>query len=152
VAFDEVSATGHPRHRREPQPGRLDRQVVTQLVKFGLNGLVTAVAYSAVVWTLIAVSHKTFALDVVVAYAVSSVCNYIGARWVFKPTDGISGHIGRYVTVVACGFTLTTVLAWLIHKAGVPDLVGAYLPVLITAVPTFLAMRFWVFNSPKPAS
>lgn len=117
-----------------------------QLALFGLNGAFAAAVYSAVVWTLIAASPDTFALDVVIAFAASAVANYVGARVVFKPHTTFRGHILRYLIVVACTFTATGVIAALVHDAGAPDIVGAYLPTVLTAIPTFVVMRTWVFR------
>jgi putative flippase GtrA len=127
----------------------LTRRTITQLVSYGINGVITAVVYTAVVWTLIALSRKTFALDVVAAYACAVVCNYVGARFIFKPTVGLRGHLPRYLAVIAGNFAVTALLAWSLHRAGVPNLFGAYLPVAVTAIPTFVLLRHWVFT-PAP--
>lgn len=124
------------------------RHDIRQFLLYGLNGAFAAVVYSAVVWSLLAVSHRTFVLDVVIAYAAGGVCNYFGARRLFKPTTPLAGHFGRYLIVVAGAFTSTSLLAWAFDRAGLPDLFGAYLPVVITALPVFVIMQRWVFNSP----
>lgn len=85
------------------------------------------------------------------AYAIGGICNYTGARRIFKPTTTIKGHLGRYLTVIAGAFALTSAVAWSLDRGGAPDWVGAYVPVLVTAIPTFVLMRTWVFRSPAPA-
>jgi putative flippase GtrA len=140
---DGVAAVSDPGWRR------LRRSDIRQFVLYGLNGAFAAVVYTIVVWLLLAVSHKTFVLDVLIAYAAGGVCNYTGARRLFKPVTKLSGHLGRYLIVVAAAFGLTSLLAWLLNRAGAPDVLGAYVPVIVTAIPTFIAMRFWVFR-PAP--
>ncbi len=119
-----------------------------QLISFGLNGAITGIVYSAAVWSLIALSPKTFELDVVIAYAVATAANYLGARLVFKPTSGIGGHALRYLSVVVANFLTTSVLAWYLHRTGADDIISVYLPVAVTLVPTFVLMRKWVFKNP----
>jgi len=115
---------------------------------FGANGVSTGIVYSAVVWSLIALSPRTFELDVIVAYATAIAANYVGARLVFKPTTGLRRHALRYLSVVAANFLTTAVLAWWLHWIGVANIISVYLPVMVTAAPTFVLMRRWVFNNP----
>jgi putative flippase GtrA len=124
----------------------MDSTRLLQLLLFAANGLCTAVIYSAVVWTLIAASPETFAVDVVVAYAVATAANYLVARFVFKPTGGALAHLPRYLVVVAGNFAFTAAAAWLLHRLGTWDAIAAYAPVVVTAVPTFVLMRMWVFR------
>jgi putative flippase GtrA len=126
---------------------RLTRAQLVQLASFGVNGLSTGVVYSVAVWTLIALSRRTFALDVLIAYAIAVLANYFGARLVFKPTTGIRGHALKYLSVIAANLLITSGLAWILHQAGAADVVAAYLPVAVTTVPTFVLMRSWVFRS-----
>lgn len=125
---------------------RLTRTHLVQLVSFGFNGAFTGIVYSAAVWSLIALSPKTFELDIVMAYAIATAANYFGARLVFKPTTDIRGHAVRYLSVVAANFLTTSVLAWYLHRAGADDFISVYLPVGVTLVPTFVLMRGWVFK------
>jgi putative flippase GtrA len=128
--------------------GRLTRVHMVQLISFGLNGASTGIVYSVAVWSLLAISRKTFELDVVIAYAISIAANYLGARLVFKPTTGIRGHALRYLSVVASNFLTTAVLAWWLHRAGADNIISVYLPVAVTSIPTFVLMRNWVFKNP----
>jgi len=132
--------------------GRGTKARVVQLILFGVNGVSTGIVYSAAVWSLIAVSPKTFEFDVVIAYAVAAAVNYLGARMVFKPTTGIRGHAMRYLSVVAANFLTTGVLAWCLHRAGAENIISVYLPVAVTSVPTFVLMRGWVFKNPASTS
>ena len=132
--------------------GRVTKTHLVQLISFGLNGAFTAIVYSAAVWSLIALSPKTFELDVVIAYAVATAANYFGARLVFKPTTGIRGHALRYLSVIAANFLTTAVLAWCLHHAGAGNIISVYLPVAVTSVPTFVLMRSWVFKNPPSTS
>ena len=130
-----------PRYRR-----LFSRHNLTQLAFFGANGLSTAIVYSVAVWTLIAVSPQTFALNVAVAYILGVVWNYLGARWIFKPGGDFRGHAPRYLAVVLGNLVVTALIAGVLNWAGAPKLISAYLPVAVIAVPTFLLMRGWVFK------
>jgi putative flippase GtrA len=125
---------------------------IRQFALYCVNGVFTLIAYTVVFWSLLALSHRAFVLDVAIAYAVAGVCNYTGARRLFKPTTTLRMHVARYVTVVAGAFAVTSGLAWLLDHAGAPDAVGAYLPAVVTAVPVFVVMRTWVFSSPVSAN
>lgn len=120
---------------------------MVQLILFGVNGVSTGIVYSAAVWSLIAMSPRTFELDVLIAYAIGLGANYLGARLVFKPTTGLRRHALRYLSVVAANFLTTAVLAWWLHRTGVANIISVYLPVMVTAAPTFVLMRRWVFNN-----
>jgi putative flippase GtrA len=127
------------------------RQVVTranvaQVVGFGLNGASTAVVYSIAIWTLIAVSPRTFAVDVVAAYAIAVAVNYLGARLIFKPGDDLRTHFARYAILVAANSIATAVLASWLHRLGVHYALAVYFPVAVTVIPTFVLMRTWVFK------
>jgi putative flippase GtrA len=128
--------------------GRLTRAHLVQLISFGLSGAFTGIVYSAAAWSLIALSPKTFEFDVVIAYAIATAANYLGARLVFKATTGIRGHALRYLSVVAANFLTTSVLAWSLHRTGADNIISVYLPVAVTLVPTFVLMRSWVFKNP----
>jgi putative flippase GtrA len=136
--------------RKRSEASAVWRGRLGHFLLFGLNGAVTAIVYSIAVWSLIAISPRTFAADVVTAYAVAVGVNYLGARLLFRPTSRVSGHIVRYAAVVCLNFAITAAIAWLLHRAGARDAVAAYAPVLITAVPTYVLMRRWVF-APRSA-
>jgi putative flippase GtrA len=139
-------AAGRSSSARKSWLSRLS--VVRQLVSYGVNGLLTTAVYSAVVWTLLAVSHKTFALDVLIAYGIAVICNYLGSRYIFRPTTNLHGHLFRYVTVVAGNVVLTALGAWLLRQWEAPDFVAAYVPVWAVTIPSFGLLRVWVFRSP----
>ena len=122
------------------------RHDLHQFILYGLNGVFTAIMYSIAFWSLLALSRHTFVLDVIIAYAVAGLCNYTGARRLFKPTTKLHGHVRRYLVVLVGAFSLTSALAWSLDQAGAPRFVGAYLPVVVTSLPVFLLMRAWVFS------
>ena len=68
---------------------------------------------------------------------------------VFKPETALATHAWRYAAVVALNFAVTAAVAWACRRAGLPDAVGVYLPVLVTVVPSYLLMRIWVFSQPS---
>lgn len=128
--------------------GPLTKVHLVQLILFGMNAVATAIVYTAAVWSLIALSGETFVLDIVIAYAIATAANYLGARVVFKPTTGVRGHALRYLSVVAANFLATAVLAWWLHRTGAAKIISVYVPVAVTSVPTFVLMRSWVFKNP----
>lgn len=119
-----------------------------QLSFFALNGLFAGIVYSVAVWSLISISPETIELDVIVAFALSALANYLGARLVFRPETTIRGHALRYLTVIVANFLTAGFFAWCLHRAGADDIVSVYLPVLVTAGPTFVLMRSWAFKKP----
>ena len=137
--------------RRGPRwIGRFTKPQLVQLVSFGLNGVSTAIVYSAAVWSLIAVSPRTFAFDVLLAYAIATAAHYFGSRLVFRAKTGMHGHdLLRYLAVVAASWLTTASLAWCLHRTAVNNVIAVYLPVAVTPIPTFLLMRNWVFKNPK---
>jgi hypothetical protein len=80
-----------------------------------------------------------------VAYAVTATYNYVGTRFIFEPTTPFAEHLGKYIAVVVAGFVLTTLLGWYLGGTSVPHSIGAAIPVLVVPIPTFLALRHWVF-------
>lgn len=128
----------------------ISRRTFGQFMAFGVNGLCTAAVYSAVVWTLIVLSRRTFPLDVVIAYVVSTVVNYLGSRVIFHQGTTLRGHMVRYLALVAANLAVAAGIAALLDANHAPDAVGAYLPPVITAIPTFLLMKRWVFRAASP--
>ena len=95
--------------RRGPRwIGRFTKPQLVQLVSFGLNGVSTAIVYSAAVWWLIAVSPTTFEFDVLLAYVIAMAANYLGSRLVFRAKTDMHGHVLRYLTVVAASSWLNS--------------------------------------------
>ena len=141
VSSDVVSA------RRFRFAGRrfLSPQVL-QFALFAVNGAVVAVIYSIAVWSLISLSPRSFTFDVVIAYGISVVTNYLGARLIFRSATRMRTHVPRYLTVVALNFVLAAAVAWSLDYIGAPRIISAYAPVVVTAVPSFLLMRRWVFR------
>ena len=89
-----------------------------------------------------------FVVDVVIAYAIAVLWNYLGARLVFRPETPLAAHGWRYASVVALNFAATATVAWACRRAELPDAVAVYLPVALTVVPTYVFMRVWVFCPP----
>jgi putative flippase GtrA len=120
-----------------------------QLVSFGLNGVSTAIVYSTAAWSLIALSPTTLAFDVTFAYAIAVAAHYLGSRLVFRAKTDLHGHVFRYLAVIAASWLTTAFLAWCLHRTAINIVIAVYLPVAVTAVPTFLLMRNWVFKNTR---
>jgi putative flippase GtrA len=131
---------------------RLKQSKFGGFILFASNGAITAATYSAVVWTLIALSGQTFALDVLAAYACAVAANYTGSRLIFGADSSVRSHVPRYATVVCLNFAITAGIAALLHGLGAPTAFAAYLPVIITAIPSYYLMRSWVFAPSPPKS
>ncbi len=120
--------------------------MLRRFVLFAGNGVVTAVVYTVAAWSLVWRFPDAFVADVVVAYAVALIVNFVGARYVFSPETTFATHGWRYLCVAGANFLVTTGLAWAAHRWGLPDPVAVYGPVLVTTVPTFVVMQRWVFT------
>ncbi len=138
---------------------RQTREVVAQLVRFGVTGLAVTVFYSAVYWPIATYGHRVFHLGegavwpliaVVIAFvSATAVGNVAHSRISFKghgSRDATTAH--RFFVVQLFGFGLNAIFTWvatgpLLHGPTWWPLVPA---VAVTPLVTFGLHRYWVFR------
>jgi hypothetical protein len=126
-------------------PRSATHHLVMDFVKYAFNGAIAVSIYALVTWGMLSGTNHTLWLSVAVAYAVTATYNYVSTRFIFEPTTPFAEHLGKYIAVVVAGFVLTTLLGWYLGGTSVPHSIGAAIPVLVVPIPTFLALRHWVF-------
>ena len=130
-----------------PQASR--RELIGQLIRFGLVGLGSTVLYAAVYWPL-ATYVMWPVLAVVIAFAVAVTAGFfLHSRWSFKghaAEPGGAKHV-KFVLVQGTGLALNALITWVgtafLHLHPWVPLVPA---VFLAAIVTFVLNRFWVFS------
>lgn len=131
------------------RPASQHRELIGQLVRFGLVGLGSTLLYAAVYWPL-----ATFVmwpvLAVVIAFAVAvTVGFFLHSRWSFKghARDEKGRTKVQFLAVQTAGMLMNAAFTWiavdLMHGPTWWPLVPA---VLVTPFLTFALNRWWVFG------
>ena len=125
------------------------RELLGQLIRFGLVGFGSTLLYAAVYWPLATyVMWPVFA--VVIAFAVAVTAGFfLHSRWSFKghaAEPGGAKHV-KFVLVQGTGLALNALITWVgtafLHLHPWVPLVPA---VFLAAIVTFVLNRFWVFS------
>jgi putative flippase GtrA len=127
-----------------------NREVLGQLVRFGLVGGLSTLVYAAVYWPL--ATYVLYpVLAVPIAFAVAVVFGYVlHSGWSFKGHGNARTPAtqGKFLLVQAVGMGLNAVFTWvltgpLFHGPTWWPLVPA---VTVTPLATFVLQRWWVFG------
>ena len=134
------------------------REVLIQLIRFGITGVAVTIFYSAVYWPIATYGNRVLHLGdgavwpligVVIAFlAATAVGNVAHSRISFKghgTRDARTAH--RFFLVQLGGFGLNAVFTWvltgpLVHGPTWWPLVPA---VFVTPIVTFVLHRYWVY-------
>jgi putative flippase GtrA len=124
------------------------RELIGQLIRFGLVGLGSTLLYAAVYWPLATyVMWPVFA--VIIAFIVAVTAGFFGhSRWSFKGHGKVEDNKTKvqFFAVQTFGFILNAAFTFiatdLLHGPTWWPLVPA---VLITPFATFFLNRLWVF-------
>jgi putative flippase GtrA len=130
----------------QPSPRR---ELIGQLIRFGLVGLGSTLLYAAVYWPL-ATYVMWPVLAVVIAFAVAVTAGFfLHSRWSFKgherTEDGKTK--AQFLAVQTAGMLMNAAFTWIavdwLHGPTWWPLVPA---VLVTPFLTFALNRWWVFG------
>ena len=125
------------------------REIIGQLIRFGLVGLGSTLLYAAVYWPLATyVMWPVFA--VVIAFAVAVTAGFfLHSRWSFKGHDRQEDARtkGQFLAVQTAGMLMNAGFTWVavdwLHGPTWWPLVPA---VVVTPFLTFALNRWWVFG------
>jgi putative flippase GtrA len=127
--------------------------LLLQFVKFGIVGISNTLIFFAVYTLLLKVFGVWYVAASGIGFAVGAVNGFLWNRaWTFK------GHVGdaltpvRWFVVQTAGLLLNLGLVYLfVDGAGLDELVGQAVTIVIVTVTTFLANRAWTFRGePEP--
>ncbi len=129
------------------------REVLGQLIRFGIAGGLSSVIYSLVYLPLTAfVFPQRLAVAAVpFAFVVAVTCGFfLHSKWSFRnhgTRDGGAMQQVRFVIVQSAGLGLNAVITWVatafLHLHPWVPLIPA---VLLAAIVTFILNRIWVFG------
>jgi len=126
-----------------------NREMLGQLVRFGLVGLGLTLLYAAIYWPL-ATYVMWPVLAVIIAFAVAvTVGFFLHSRWSFKGHGKVETPRtkAQFLIVQTAGMAMNAFFTWLCvdlwHEPTWWPLVPA---VLVTPFLTFALQRFWVFR------
>lgn len=129
--------------------GRILRMpLVLQFVKFGIVGVSNTLIFFAVYTLLLKVFGVWYVAASGIGFAVGAVNGFLWNRaWTFK------GHVGdaltpvRWFVVQTSGLLVNLGLVYLfVDGAGLGELEGQAVTIVIVTVLTFLANRAWTFK------
>jgi putative flippase GtrA len=128
--------------------------LVLQFVKFGVVGVSNTLIFFLVYTLLLKVFGVWYVAASGVGFAVGAINGFLWNRaWTFK------GHVGdaftpvRWFVVQTSGLLLNLGLVYLfVDGAGLDELVGQAVTIVIVTVVTFLANRAWTFRGHTPAA
>jgi putative flippase GtrA len=122
--------------------------LLLQFVKFGIVGVSNTLIFFAVYTLLLKVFGVWYVAASGIGFAVGAVNGFLWNRaWTFK------GHVGdaltpvRWFVVQTSGLLLNLGLVYLfVDGAGLDELVGQAVTIVIVTLTTFFANRAWTFR------
>lgn len=129
-------------------PGLRRRDNWLQLLRFGLVGASGYAVNLAVFGTLLTVAHLHFRLAAVGAFVVAVSNNYLWNRlWTFREQRGHVAYQGlRFVAVAIVALGGNVALLSLLVSAGLPEVAGQAIAVLLVTPVSFLGNKLWSFH------
>jgi putative flippase GtrA len=132
----------------------LSMPLVLQFVKFGVVGVSNTLIFFLVYTLLLKVFGVWYVAASGIGFAVGAINGFLWNRaWTFR------GHVGdaftpvRWFVVQASGLLLNLGLVYLfVDGAGLGELIGQAVTIVIVTVVTFLANRAWTFKGHTPAT
>ena len=133
---------------RPQKRGRGTAAVLVQFLKFGIVGVSNTLLTFAVYTLLLKVFGVWYVAASGIGFAVGAVNGFLWNRaWTFK------GHVGdaltpvRWFVVQTSGLFLNLGLVYLfVDGAGLDELVGQAVTIVIVTLTTFFANRAWTFR------
>jgi putative flippase GtrA len=127
--------------------------LLLQFVKFGIVGVSNTLIFFAVYTLLLKVFGVWYVAASGIGFAVGAVNGFLWNRaWTFK------GHVGdaltpvRWFVVQTSGLLLNLGLVYLfVDGAGLDELVGQAVTIVIVTLTTFFANRAWTFRGQDAA-
>lgn len=127
-----------------------DPLVFSQLARFGGVGVLATVVHIAV--GLAARNFFGFAplLSNLAGFGVAVLVSYVGhARFTFGTTNSPFPQFLRFVFVAVFGLAVSTSTVWLLDiRLGLSFTVAMISVGFLVPVATYVALRFWVFETP----
>lgn len=130
-------------------PDPRQREMLGQLIRFGLVGVGLTLLYAAIYWPL-ATYVMWPVLAVIIAFAIAvTVGFFLHSRWSFKDHGKVEDAKtkAQFLVVQTSGMVLNALFTWIavdrLHGPTWWPLVPA---VLVTPFLTFALNRFWVFR------
>jgi putative flippase GtrA len=128
----------------------LSTPLVLQFVKFGVVGVSNTLIFFLVYTLLLKVFGVWYVAASGIGFAVGAINGFLWNRaWTFR------GHVGdaltpvRWFVVQSSGLLVNLGLVYLfVDGAGLGELVGQAVTIVIVTVVTFLANRAWTFKGP----
>jgi putative flippase GtrA len=132
----------------------LSMPLVSQFVKFGIVGVSNTLIFFAVYTLLLKVFGVWYVAASGIGFAVGAINGFLWNRaWTFR------GHVGdaltpvRWFVVQSSGLLANLGLVYLfVDGAGLGELVGQAVTIVIVTVLTFLANRAWTFREHPPVA
>jgi putative flippase GtrA len=137
---------------RLPAPGglagRLNAQVVVQLVKFGIVGVSNTLLSLAVYTVLLKVFGVWYLAASAIGFAVGAVNGFLlNRKWTFKEHVGDRSTPVKWGIVQTCGLGVDEVLLYvLVHDWHLDKLVAQVCATAVVTVTTFFVNRAWTFK------
>jgi putative flippase GtrA len=130
----------------------LSMPLVSQFVKFGIVGVSNTLIFFLVYTLLLKVFGVWYVAASGIGFAVGAINGFLWNRaWTFR------GHVGdaltpvRWFVVQSSGLLANLGLVYLfVDGAGLGELVGQAVTIVIVTVLTFLANRAWTFREHPP--
>jgi putative flippase GtrA len=127
--------------------------LISQFVKFGVVGVSNTLIFFLVYTLLLKVFGVWYVAASGIGFAGGAINGFLWNRaWTFR------GHVGdaltpvRWFVVQASGLLLNLGLVYLlVDGAGLGELVGQAVTIVIVTVMTFLVNRAWTFKGHTPA-
>lgn len=126
-----------------------------QIVRFGAVGTSAALLHAGIFMLAIAQAGLTAVGANTLAFCVAFVFAYIGHRfWTFRPSQGngqdgeglVGATLAKFFTVAIIGYSINTLLAWLIvDRGGYQPLWALLAMTLITPATVFTLAKYWAF-------
>ena len=117
-----------------------------EVLRFGFSGLLTNVAYFAVLFAMLWLELPV-ELSGAVAYACSMVVNYVlQARYTFRSDRTLRESTLPYLATHGIGMAINSAsLHLLVSRLQWPVLAGQAIALVLVASWSYLAMKRWVF-------
>ena len=123
------------------------------VVRYVVVGAMGACFYASLYCGLVALNAGKSVLASLIAYACAVVFQYFThARLTFRVRSNDRSQMVKFLAVTAAGFTISSLIAYVGPRLGIPPIGVAAIVVVVIPVFNLAAFSGWVFKAGSPQS
>lgn len=127
------------------------KQLLGEMVRFGLVGLGATAVHLGVAWIAYRLAGVPPYWANGIAFSIAFGVSYLGhSSWTFGRRGAHARSLPRFLIIALIGYALSNVLIWLIvTELGRPFEIALLGILFVVPASTWLMARFWAFRHPS---